>query len=365
MRRLLTVLLLLAIAGATAWTLYRWNSTTTTQADAWSAIPERAAVIIEVPDAWVTWDRFTHTSQHWTTLEHLPAMAAVARLMAQTTTRAENDAALRAAITDVTMLVALMRTGNEKVDVLLACAPRMLDGVPMRTFAELLKIDEAAISTLQQGGVVQCTPDTALTSLSIALREGVWLVASSPAMMDEALLHAKSGSNITRDPLVKEAMNTMGGGADAHVLVHLERARGLLHTWWKPGVIDRYDPPTGWVALDVSARPDAFLLSGLILPDTAHTMLTMIDAQGSGRNDLGRWLPVEVSAWDVQQVSDGEAYLRANGTASDSAITTLGPNLFNWVNGSFGLPTAATPRPTDHACGRSSKPAILKAPLLS
>lgn len=337
MRRLLTILLLLAIAGATAWTLYRWNSTTTTQVDPWSAIPERAAVIIEVPDAWVTWDRFTHTSQHWTTLEHVPAMAAVARLMAQTTTRAENDAALRAAITDVTMLVALMRTGNEQVDVLLACAPRTLDGVPMRTFAELLKIDEATIGTLQQGGVVQCTPDTALTSLSIALREGVWLVASSPAMMDEALLHAKSGSNITRDPLVKEAMNTMGGGADAHVLVHLERARGLLHTWWKPGVIDRYDPPTGWAALDVSARPDAFLLSGLILPDTAHTMLSSIDAQGTGRTDLGRWLPVEVSAWDVQQVSDGENFLRASNVASDSAITTLGPYLFNWVNGSFGL----------------------------
>ncbi|MBL7954811.1 MAG: hypothetical protein JNJ91_07205 [Flavobacteriales bacterium] len=337
MRRLLTVLLLLAVCGATAWTLYRWNSTTTAQADAWSVIPERAAVIIEIPDAWVTWDRFTHTSQHWSTLEHLPAMAAIGRLMAQTTARAENDAALRAAITDVTMLVALMRTGNEQVDVLFACAPHAVDGVPLRTFAESLKIDEAAIGTLQHGGVVQCTPDTALSSLSIAQHEGVWLVASSPAMMDEVLLHTKSGIDITRDPLVMEALNTLGGGADAHVLVHLERAKNLLHTWWLPMAIDKYDPPTGWVALDVSARPDAFLLSGLILPDTAHTMLTTINAQGSGRNDLGRWLPVEVSAWDVQQVSDGEAYLRANGTASDSAITTLGPYLFNWVNGSFGL----------------------------
>jgi hypothetical protein len=124
MRRLLTVLLLLAVCGATAWTLYRWNSTTTAQAEPWSVIPERAAVIIEIPDAWVTWDRFTHTSQHWSTLEHFPAMAAIGRLMAQTTARAENDAALRAATTDLTMLVALMRTGNEQVDVLFACAPR-------------------------------------------------------------------------------------------------------------------------------------------------------------------------------------------------------------------------------------------------
>lgn len=337
MRRLLTLLLLLAVCGATAWTLYRWNRTTTGPVDAWSAIPERAAVIIEVPDAWVTWDRFTHTSQHWSTLEHLPAMAAIGRLMAQTTTRAENDAALRAAITDVTVLVALMRTGNEQVDVLLACAPRAVDGVPLRTFTELLRIDEAAIGTLQAGGVVQCTPDTALKGLSVAMREGVWLVASSPAMMDEALLHAKNGADMTRDTQVRAALNTLGGGADAHVLVHLERAKNLLHTWWRPAFIDQYAAPTGWLALDVSARPDAFLLSGLLLPDTTHAMLANINAQGTGRNDLGRWLPVEVSAWDVQQVSDGESYLRTSGTASDSAITTLGPYLFNWVNGGYGV----------------------------
>ncbi|MGV3637399.1 MAG: hypothetical protein ACO1NQ_07085 [Flavobacteriales bacterium] len=337
MRRSLVVLLLLAVCGATAWTLYRWNSRTEEGADPWGAFPDRAGVIIVVPDAWVTSDRFTHTSQHWSTLEHMPTMSAIGRLMAQTSARAENDEALRAAITEVTVLVALMRTGNEQVDVLLAFAPRAVDGVPLRTFTELLRIDEAALGTLQAGGTVQCTPDSALKSLSVATRAGVWLVASSPAMMDEALLHAKSGTDIAADPRVKEALNTLGGGADAHVLVHLERAKNLLHTWWRPNVIDAQQTPTGWVALDVSARPDAILLSGLILPDTAHLVLSAINQQGTGRNDLGRWLPREVSAWDVRQVSDGEAFLRANGTSNDSAITTLGPNLFNWVNGSTGL----------------------------
>jgi len=340
-RRVLLILFLLAIVAAAAFTLLRWNRVVGVPSDPWIAIPERAAVILEVPDARVTWDRFTHTSQFWSTVEHLPQMTAVGRLMAQTTARTENDEALRASLKDVTMLAALMRTGNEQVDLLLACAPHAHDGVPAHAFAELLKMDDAVLHTLQQGGTVQCRPDTALPALSLAVREGVWLLATSPAMMDEALLQVKNGTRITADPLLKDALNTLGGGADAHVLVHLERARNLLHTWFRPARIDALDLPTGWAALDLRARPDAMLLSGLILPADPHATLTVMEHQGVGRNDLGRWLPVDVAAWDVRQVTDGEAFLRELGVASDSTISTLAPNLFNWVNGNLGLAHAA------------------------
>lgn len=337
MRRFLVIVLLLGICGAAVWMLLHWNRTTLAAADAWIALPERSAVIVEVPDAWVTWDRFTHTSQHWSSFEHIPAVAAMGRLMAQTTARAENDAALRSSLEGVTILVSVMRTGNEQVDLLLACVPKAVDGVPMRTFGELLKLDEAALHALNDGATVQCRPDTALPALSISVQHGIWMLATSPAMMDEALLQVKSGKSIANEPLLKEALSTLGGGADAHVLVHLERAKGLLHTWWKPAAIDAQDLPTGWVALDLRARPDAFLLSGLVLPDTAHATLTTLEQQGSGRNDMGRYLPVEVAAWDVRQVSDGERFLRDFGTANDSTITTLGPSLFNWVRGSVGI----------------------------
>ena len=337
MRRLLVIVLLVAICAAVVWTLFHWNRKAISAADVWSAIPERSAVIMEVPDAWTTWDRFTHTSQHWGNLERIPAVAAMGRLMAQTTVRAENDAALRGSLEGVTVLASVMRTSNEQVDLLLACVPKAVDGVPMRTFAELLKADEAALKTLKDGGTVQCRPDTALPALSISVQQGIWLVATSPAMMDEALLQVKSGRPITQDTLLKNALNTLGGGADAHVLVHLERTKGLLHTWWKPAAIDAQDLPTGWVALDLRARPDAFLLSGLILPEAAHASLTALEHQGTGRNDLGRYLPVEVAAWDVHQVSDGERFLRDLGTANDSTISTLGPSLFHWVRGSIGI----------------------------
>jgi len=339
MRRILVILLLLVVLAATAWTLLQWNARTAAPGDPWRAIPERSAVVIEVPDAWTTWDHFTHTSQLWGSFEQLPTLAALGHLMARTSVRAENDAALRSALQDVTMVISVTRTGSDHVDVLFACVPKSSESAPLQAFAELLKADEATTKALAKGEIVQVRPDTALPALSLSIKNGLWLLASSPAMMDEAMLQLKSGHSILQDSLLTAARKTLGAGSDAHVLVHLERARSLLSTWLIPQAIDALDAPPGWAALDLRARPDAFLLSGLLLPDAAHSTLTAIDHQGSGRNDLARWLPAEVAQWDVQQVSESERYLRERGTANDTDQTALGPALFHWVHGSMGLAT--------------------------
>lgn len=337
MRRVLSIFLLFGILGVTAWTLLRWNRVTNAAADPWRPIPARAAIIVEIPDAIVGWDRFTHTSQFWSGLERIPAMRAIGRSMAQAMERAENDAAFRGAMEDMTILLAVMRTGGDQADVLLTCAPRSVDGAPARTFAELLRIDEAAIGTLLSGSAVQCRPDTALPPLAVTVHDGVWIIASSTAMMDEALLQEKTTRAVESDTLLGEAVRTLGAGADAHVLIHLERARDLLHTWWRAPWVDALDVPGGWAALDLRARPDAFLLSGLILPNGSHPSFTSLEHQGTGRNDLGRWLPAEVVDWDVRQVDDAERLLQDIGVANDSTATTLGPLLFHWVRGSMAL----------------------------
>ena len=125
MRRVLSIFLLLGILGATAWTLLRWNRVNNTAADPWRPIPARAAIILEIPDAIVTWDRFTHTSQFWGGLERIPAVRAIGRSMAQAMERAENDAAFRGTVDDMTILLAVMRTGGDQADVLFTCAPQI------------------------------------------------------------------------------------------------------------------------------------------------------------------------------------------------------------------------------------------------
>ena len=144
MRRLLVIIFLLAISAAVVWTLFRWNQSSTAVVDPWSAVPQQSAIIVELPDALATWDQFTHTSQHWSSLEHLPSVAAVGRLLAQVITRAENDALLRESLRGVPVLASVMRTGGEQADLLLAFVPKAVDDVQMHTMAEVLKVNETA-----------------------------------------------------------------------------------------------------------------------------------------------------------------------------------------------------------------------------
>lgn len=336
MRRALSILLLLVIVAATAWTLLNWNRKSITASDPWSAIPNRSAVVIEIPDAWTAWDKFTHTSQLWATAEAIPSAAALGRLMARTMERAENDAALRTALNEVSVLVAVMRTSSASVDLLFTCVPHSANGVPLQAFAELLKADDAILAALQRGETVQVRPDTALPALSWRLDGGLWLLATSPAMMDEAQLQLKSATGLAQDSLLTEARRSSGGGSDAHVLVHVERAKALLHRWWTPATIDALDLPSGWAALDLRARPDAFLLSGLLFPDTPHRTTIALGHQAQGRNDLARWIPAKADAWDVQHVDDPEVFLRDLGLVGEPDSIPFAADLFHWVNGSIG-----------------------------
>lgn len=349
MRRILLILLLLAIAAATTWTLLNWNSVARGTMDPWQAVPQRAAVIIEIPDAWQSWDRFTHTSQLWGAIEELPAMAAMGRLMARTVERMENDAALKSALADVPLVISITRTGGDAVDVLFACVPKSSNGVPMQAFAELLNGNESTIAALSKGGIVQVRPDTSRAAFSLTIQHGLWMLATSPAMMDEALLQLKAGPKQAGDTLLNAARKSLGAGSQAHVLVHADRTKALLNTWWSPGTVDELDIPSGWIAMDMETRADAVLWSGLLFPDKDHGTVRSVSGQGVGRNDLARWLPAEVCLWSAEHVEDAGLFLRDLGIATEADISEIAPSLFNWVHGTIGrgsgLPTATGPAP--------------------
>ena len=111
MRRAITVLILLAILGAAAWTIYRWERPSVTGSDPWRAVPMQTAIVLELNEPWTVWDRFTHTSQLWGAVVELTAPAAMGRTIARAVERMENDAALRNALNGSPVLVALLRGG--------------------------------------------------------------------------------------------------------------------------------------------------------------------------------------------------------------------------------------------------------------
>jgi hypothetical protein len=338
MRRILALLLVLATLAGAIYTLWTWKGPGTTATDPWDAVPQHAAIVVYVPQAWSTWDRATHTTQLWGAFANAPGVAAAGRLLDRLALRLENDAALRNTVGDGPVLVAIMRSGGDRMGSLFV-GTRNGEGQPAdQALAEVLGADAATLQALATGGSVQVRPDTALPPLSLALHNGLWLLASDPGIMDEALLQLKGGTSLATDSLLSKARSTLGAGADAHILAHSARAQRLLNTWWRPDALERMEVPAGWVALDLRIRPDALLMSGLLVPESDDAVLATVRAQGNGSNNVQRMLPAKVSTARMWHVSDAAKWIEGlpAGAKADPATEAL----CSWVSGTVGTATA-------------------------
>ncbi|MCW5899147.1 MAG: hypothetical protein KIT10_07730 [Flavobacteriales bacterium] len=335
MRRLPAVILLLALIGVATWTLWTWERGTQQGADPWRAVPERAALVIVVPDAMRTWDRFTHTSQLWSAFERMPSAAAVGRGMARTWARMEADAGLRDALQGQEALVAIMRQGGGKLGILFILAMDEKGLGASRAMQESLGMDATSWAALLKGATTLARPDTALAPCGAHLLEGLLLLASDGETLDEALAQWRAPASITAQPALAQALSTLGADADAHVVVHTTRAVRLLHDVWRPDALEHLDAPPGWAALDLRARADAFLLSGLLVPEGEHAMLAAMRTQGTGRPAPWRSLPAETQVLETQWISDPMRWVRERWNADEDAEALLG-----WVRGPMAIATS-------------------------
>ena len=110
-RRLPVILLLLAILGAAAWTLFRWNSPVARKTDPWKALPARSAVIIEVPTPLTTWERWTHTAQLWDAIALTPGARSLDALLKRVSALAETQPVLVERLNEGNLLVVLVGNG--------------------------------------------------------------------------------------------------------------------------------------------------------------------------------------------------------------------------------------------------------------
>ncbi len=331
MRRIITVLLLLAIAVSAVWLLWDWRKDVSSRTDPWRAIPDNSAVVISIPDAWNTWDRFTHTSQLWSAFEQIPAFASAGRLMARTVERMHDDAALRTALTDASMLVCLLPGDDPGSRAVFIATPGSEAETPLSAFSELIGLDAASKNSLLKGDIIKVKPDTALPSLSLCLRDRLWLMSTSTEAMDEVLHQLDHPSALLQDSLFLAVRGTVGGGADAHVLINVQHAAQLLDRWFDPPLMEAARMPAGWAALDVRARPDALLLSGLFAPAAEDADLRSLRSQGTGRVNIDRVLPAHVTALEVWHVIDPANMYPGSG-ADPGSLTAL----TSWIDGSAG-----------------------------
>lgn len=336
MRRPLIILLLLAIVGAIGWWLLKWNGDATAKADPWTVLPVNAAVVVEVPSPVRTWDHFTSTSQWWTAWDSTPGCAAVNAVFMKLRDQAEVDARLEQALENSTLLIAFTQAG-EDVPVLLVW-PQMTDGKILERMGSALHADLGPTSEFVRTGRTTFRPDPAFPELYLATSGGLLLLSDHSGTLDDALNGTNATAGLSRDSTFLRARRSLGAGSDAHVLLHTGRAQRMLTTWLMPDALSNVEGMEGWVALDVRARPEAVLCSGLWFPTSPMTTLHVLRSQDASRLAIARVLPESVRTLRQVFISDAKAY------CSELRGQAFDPTLFDaygaWCYGATGTAIA-------------------------
>ncbi len=322
MRRTFIVILLLAILGGTAWSLLNWNGAGHARTDPWLAVPVNAAIIIEVPLPLAAWERFTSTSRFWNAWEKYPGCVAVDSLMAHLRDVCENDASLKKAIDASTMLITIPSSGD---------GSSALITWSIQDRGALRKLDRAF--AISPGDRSPFARNTSLPPMERAYVNGLLLISDSRELMDDAITRL-SISNMDADSALIAARSTLGAGSDAHVLINISRTRRWLNNWLQPDAFFAIEQVDGWAALDMKLRPDAVLMSGLLIPTEVTNELVAIDHQSMGKGSLARVLPANVCWMTTSEVDDPARYVNdlIGHPPNDSLMNAYSA----WVHGSMG-----------------------------
>jgi hypothetical protein len=335
MRRLLSIVLLLTVVSAATWTLLRWNRSGLQHSEAWRAIPERSAAVIIIPDGFQTWDRVSHTSQFWAAIVQLPGASAVELVLNKLNARMENDEVLRKALSNEPVHIALMRNGGDRLGCLFTGRLSDGGGEAQQALAEVLGLDASQSRTLAAGNVVQLQVNEALPTLSVCVRDGVWMLGNSADVLDEALLQWSKPGDLRRDSTFMAAYGTLGAGSDGHVLARGDRLAELALLQWTTEALEQVRLDERWVALDVRSRPDMLLLSGLVKGPADRTPFSTLHGQEPGPIDGARLLPPDVIGYRSWHISDAAAFLVGRDSAEQD------DTFYSWVQGSVGVAHAA------------------------
>jgi len=334
MRRVVTITILLSIVGAVAWSLWLWRKPDRTTADPWRAVAPHAAVIVELNEAMKAWDGFAHTSQLYAALEQLPTMAATGRVVERLMERCEGDAELRDVLGRLQVVMSVSREGADGTGTMIAAGP--VPGSLLSVLTEALHVDASSTAELTQGRPITVRSDSTLGTLHLCSLQGLLLIGSSADVLDGAVLQLERPSVLEQDSVLARAVQTLGAGAEAHVLLHTGRTHNLLHNWWTATTLEQLHVPAGWAALDLRTRPDALLLGGLLVPAGPDMWVERIQGQGTGRLGIARVLPASTGRFDVFHLDDPQRWTATDTTASDMAETLIG-----WVHGTIGTATEA------------------------
>ncbi|MFZ6051957.1 hypothetical protein [Halocola ammonii] len=306
-RRIFSVLLVLALAAGIVYAYLGMRSEQAPKSAAIDAIPKNAVLILETGNPQSLWNQASTNNMIWEEFQAVPSLQRADSLLNALDSAFTADADLQKQLDRTNFTLSLHPVGAHNFAWLFSF------GVPNTwNKAQTLKALEQFVgknpdSQTYDGSTIFTSKNS---QLHYAFEENQLILSPDKSLIQESVRHIKSGVSITQDIDFDKVRKTAGSSAEANLFVQHDKLFSFVGESLKESF--QVEPfYATWSTLDLEVKPNALFLNGYSLQtDSVYKYLTVF--QNQDQRDFGWFgeLPASTAFATVQQVENQSEFRR-------------------------------------------------------
>ena len=306
-RRIFSVLLVLALAAGIVYAYLGMRAEQAPKSAAIDAVPKNAVLILETGNPQSLWNQASTNNMIWEEFQAVSSLQKADSLLNALDSAFTADADLQRQLDRTNFTLSLHPVGAHNFSWLFSF------GVPntwnkTQTLNALEQfVGKDPKSQTYDGSTIFTSTDT---QILYAFEENQLILSTDMSLMQESVRHIKSGVSITQDNDFEKVRKTAGSSAEANLFVQHDKLFAFVGESLKEKF--QVEPfYATWSTLDLEVKPNALFLNGYSLQsDSVYKYLTVF--QNQGQRDFGWFgeLPASTAFAAVQQVENQSEFRR-------------------------------------------------------
>lgn len=282
LRKILLILLTIAIIGAAVYSYYSFRQIKQPVSEAIHAIPLNAAVVVEGNDFPGTWKKLSSGNIIWEALKSSDYFTTLNNDLSQLDSIYSSSAELQKAVVGKQVYAAAVQSGAQDYHFLFVMS-MPADGKP-EFVDQLFTQNKVALQNKSyDGAAIKIAAVAHERKFSYTIHKGLLLGSFSLVLVEDAVRQLNAGASLADNAAFSRVKETSGAHNAVNILVNHKTLPSLLGTYLNPEAQDlllSMSDFSTWSELDLKVKSNYLMLNGFSLaPDTLNKYLSLFGKQ--------------------------------------------------------------------------------------
>ncbi|MBL4652582.1 MAG: DUF3352 domain-containing protein [Flavobacteriales bacterium] len=303
LRKLFFFLVLLAFAGAMAYSYFHFKTIKQPISNSIKAIPTSAALVIELKQIVDTWQKLSKTNLIWQELLRTTCVNDLNESLKYLDSLRKKDRHFDAFLKSQPVFISAHMSGASNFNYLFTIGlPSTINGQDVDNYI-LESTRQANTSTKQYDGIsiTSIKSSSSANSFHYAVHDGILSCSYSMILVEDAIRQKQSQNSLLNNTDFSKVMRTSGDKIDANIFINYKVFPSIISSLISPEFQAELGDLTNianWAEIDLDLVPNAIRLSGYTYAnDSANNYLSAWTHQKPQKPTMLKMLPKNISTF--------------------------------------------------------------------